>query len=235
MGIIGKLVHDSLVSVDKVVEKEVKRLEKEAAKLGVESMAHVLQSSDEEVTASEIFGDGLKSLFTRGRARTDRVLLADIRHQGYEISMALPFSGKESLAAEFRVELPGSLPLPFALERSLVGSWGEGSWVTREDADETTVESCMAAFKVRDEIREGMEWDVELAGDYVIKLEWAMQLVPQGETTVVHMQTGRVGVFSKTLGLKLLAKKLPQLEELLSLGLGATGEQHRPVHPTLLV
>ncbi len=97
-----------------------------------------------------------------------------------------------------------------------MGSWGSGNWEMPEETENETLNQLLEKLKDNDDLSLDIEWDQELSGDYKIKLQWGMQLLPQapGKTKVI-MQSGLIGIFGKKHGLGKFIEKLKILQELL--------------------
>ena len=214
MGIISKMIVDSFKSPDKVMEKEMNRLTQEAAKLGLEPDIKIIEIGD-SVTGKESAIESLRAAIYAGNLRPDKALVADIPTEYGNVSCIVPVSGKNVLAAEFAGEINGTVPATVALKRGMTGSWGTGKWITADENENNNADKLISALKDNYSIASAINWDKELGGDYIVKLDWGLQIIPSGSgKTTVFMQTGPIGILKKKHGLDSFINILTMIKEI---------------------
>ena len=212
MGLITKLVGDALTSVSSVMQKEIGRLRKEAAKLNLVIQDIGMMELGEKITTGENVKEVFKTFFYKGDAKADNAVIANVTTDIGNVFILIPFGHKDVLAPEFLIELDVTARGAAVLERSLMGSFGTGSW---REAPETN----KGLSKKLDEASIGfcINWNHELRGDFVLKLDWGLQILPQAPgKTLLLIKSGYGGFIGKKIGLKPIIKEAKKIKEVLS-------------------
>lgn len=177
----------------KAIDNISARLREEAAPFATGETKMWQERIGEKVTFGETFGQALKAAMPlmKGQLRVDHLLVHDIPTSSGLLHAVMPFSGFYALPTEFLMLVGGRIPNSVYLKRSVLGSWGFGSWESKIGNENENDPFCNFLKDYRAKVdkpgkkggtqevdlKTDLEWDLDL-GNGKVKLEWALQLFP---------------------------------------------------------
>ncbi len=216
MALLGKLVHEAFASREGVVARAKAQLDDELKAVATGPYELRLVDVSQAVASGEALNQSFKALFGGGGVRVDRVLYGEVPTGRGRLEVAVPFSGKDTLAPQFSMRLPVSAPAGARCERSAMGSWGFGNWVPADGFHGHPATGELCAKLEASNLSADVEWNCELPANYLLKLPWALQVLPEGQGRCrLVMQSGRVGIFFRKLGVQAFLEKTDALARLL--------------------
>ncbi|MDP2274432.1 MAG: hypothetical protein Q8N23_20465 [Archangium sp.] len=208
MSILSRLIHDMVASHEGVVNDARAQLDKELRPVATAPFAWRLVPVGQLMSSGEAMTESLRTLIGSGKLRVDRVLYTAVPTASGTLEIAVPFSGKDTLAPQFSLRLNVRAPAGALLARGAMGSWGLGNWVPSLGSDPTAGQQLCAQLESAN-VSSGIEWNCELPGNYLWKLGWTLQLVPSGPgQSRLLMQSGRVGILFTRFGVDVFLKKV---------------------------
>jgi hypothetical protein len=170
MGLIKKLMLDTVRSHDGVVrgaradfERELRRFATGPFSLGLYRLADAKQGN---------VGLGGTTV------EIDRALYGVVPTGLGPLEVVLPFSAKDTLAAQFALELDVPTPLGVKLERGLFGKYSDGNWAPIVGTEQTDPKHPLVKTLDRARVSSDLIWDSTITGGYKMKLGWCARITP---------------------------------------------------------